>query len=149
MEINDQSQRNIKQFHVAEQLRFIDRMNSFDGFHPPQQTSICRTESLLLCCLRCLLFDQRPPSRFHLIGLESYFLRLHRTENAWLASFKVNSEDEWREVAEVVDGEKIRTLISNSRVGLYARSPMDSINAVVDQFEIVVPGEPVTYGPRD
>jgi hypothetical protein len=30
VEVDDQSERDVKQFHVAEQLRFMNRMNGFD-----------------------------------------------------------------------------------------------------------------------
>ena len=71
MEIDDQSQWNIKQFHVAEQLSFRDRKNLSGGFQLDKQGFVnqqIEAEWLLapkllvpnnyLCYLRGLLFNQ-------------------------------------------------------------------------------------------
>jgi len=39
MEIDDQSQRYIEQFHVAEQLRLVNGMNRLDGFDFNEQAA--------------------------------------------------------------------------------------------------------------
>ena len=81
-------------------------------------------------------------------GLDSVFLRLQRREDSWTASFKVNEEDGWTEVAEAVDGASGRALITNPRVGVYVRSASGDMNVAVDQFSIDVPAEPTTFGSR-
>jgi len=40
MKIDDQSQRNVEQFHVAQQLCFMDRMNLFNGFDFDKQATV-------------------------------------------------------------------------------------------------------------
>ena len=40
VEIDDQSQWNIKQFHVAEQLSFVDRKNLLDRFYFDKQALV-------------------------------------------------------------------------------------------------------------
>jgi len=40
MEIDDPSQRDVEEFHIAEQLSLMDRMHPFDGLDLNEQTSV-------------------------------------------------------------------------------------------------------------
>ena len=91
----------------------------------------------------------------HLVGdslivrnLTNYFLRLKRLDHVWIGSFKVNAEDPWQDVAYVVDGADDRALITQPRVGAYARSPSGRMKATFDHFEIAVEDESPLYRPH-
>jgi hypothetical protein len=47
IEVDDQTQGDIQQFHVAEQLRFVDGMNFMDRFDLGKQTPLDQQNSLL------------------------------------------------------------------------------------------------------
>ena len=76
MKIDDQSQWNIEQFHVAQKLRWMDRKNLFNGFYFDKQATVnqqIKAEGLLPAKL--LVPDDYLVLVFHLMVPQSEFHR--------------------------------------------------------------------------
>ncbi len=84
------------------------------------------------------------------LGRDHYFLRLQRDGIAktWTAFFKLNAEDDWRQVGEAVDGVDNTPPVVDARVGLYGSGARGSMNAQFEFAQFIVPDEREVYGPE-
>lgn len=84
------------------------------------------------------------------LSRSNYILRLVRDSRtrSWTASYKLRPEDEWEQVGSAVDGVEGTPIVSDPRVGIYARTPSSTMNATFERFDIVVPDQSPVYGPE-
>ena len=110
--------------------------------------------------LPALLFEYANHRQFQLVAggqvldserltTESFYLRLVRDGLAktWSGYFKENEGDSWRLLATVNDGVDGAPVVSNARVGVFARTQVNTISAAFSFVEVVVPDERPVYGP--
>jgi hypothetical protein len=83
-------------------------------------------------------------------GRDTFFLRLVRdsSEGSWTTSYKNNADDNWTELATILDDDENVPNAAQPRIGIYTRTTTSQMEADFGFVEINDLGRPVIYGPH-